>query len=770
MTRLMRSVLLTVLVTAGCGTAGFRSDKLTRMDGAIDQAIAGQKLPGAVVWLERDGRSYHRAYGQRAVFPAGERMSEDTIFDAASLTKVIATTPAVMKLIEGGQVDLDAPIGRYVAACDVEDKAAVTVRHLLTHSSGLSPFAASPKWQGHEAAIRVACEKPPTQPPGETFRYTDVNFVLLGEIVRAVSGRSLADFVAAEVHGPLKMNDTGYLPPRAKLGRIAPTERVGDQVFRGVVHDPLARQMGGVAGHAGLFTTAADLARFARMLLGEGTLEGVRVFAPGTVRLMTSVQSPPQVTDRRGLGWDIDSSHAGPRGRHFPIGSYGHTGWTGTSIWIDPFSHTFLVILSNRNHPSEAGAVKPLRHELATLAAEATGFDFTVVRGLPPAVPAEGAADGSEPAQSGIDVLVRDGFAPLRGLRVGLITNHTGHDRTRNPTVDLLFRAPGVKLAALFGPEHGIRGSFDSKVADSVDEQTGLPVYSLYGETRQPRPEHLKDLDALVFDIQDIGCRFYTYGSTLGLSMEAAGKARLKFFVLDRPLPIGGVAVQGPVRQAPSNFTGFHPVAVRPGMTIGELAQMYNEERGFKVDLTVIKVDGWRRAAWFDETGLPWTNPSPNMRTLTAAAFYPGVGLLETTALSVGRGTDTPFEVVGAPYVDDVRLAAELGRMGLPGVRFTPVRFTPVASKFKDTPCSGIRISLVDRQRLDAVAVGLAIAITMHRLYPNEFDVTKFDRLLGHPPTIEAIRAGKTLEEIRRSWEPELKEFLARRERYLLYR
>ncbi|MBU6401515.1 MAG: DUF1343 domain-containing protein, partial [Verrucomicrobia bacterium] len=525
----------------------------------------------------------------------------------------------------------------------------------------------------------------------------------------------------------------------------------------------------------------ADLARYARMLLNGGELEGARVLRPKTVELMTSVQSPENIRARRGLGWDIDSGYSRPRGAIFPIGSYGHTGFTGTSLWIDPFSRTFWILLSNRVHPNGKGNILPLEAELGTLAAQSVfGFNFSYVPGaLAPrepvasstAVTASARPRASTPARvlNGIDVLEAENFAPLKGLRLGLITNHTGTDRHRRATIDLLKNVPSVQLVALFSPEHGIRGTFDEKVGDSVDPETGLPVYSLYGERRAPTPEQLRGLDALVFDIQDVGCRFYTYTTTMGLCLEAAARAGKKFFVLDRVNPINGVAIDGPVLDGPPSFTGFYRIPVRYGMTIGEEAKMYNAERGLQADLTVIPVKGWRRELWFDETGLPWINPSPNMRSLTEAILYPGVGLLETTAVSVGRGTDTPFELVGAPYIDDLELAAELNRAGLAGVRFIPVQFTPTASVFKGRECRGVNILLTDRDRCNVVDVGIVIAQILHRLYPQQFDIEKFNRLLVHPATIAAIKAGKSRQEIRAAWSAELENFKHRRARFLLY-
>jgi uncharacterized protein YbbC (DUF1343 family) len=534
--------------------------------------------------------------------------------------------------------------------------------------------------------------------------------------------------------------------------------------------------MGGVAGHAGLFTTAADLARYARMLLNEGELNGTRLFRAETVRLMTAVQSPEAAAVRRGLGWDIDSAYSGPRGQHFPLGSYGHTGWTGTSIWIDPFSETFLIFLSNRNHPTEDGSVLALRRQLGTLATEAIpDFNFLYVPGaLAPRPEGSSAArdrrrEPPTPVLNGIDVLVQQRFAALKGRRVGLVTNHTGQDRRRQTTIDLLHQAEGVTLKALFSPEHGIRGTLDDAVGDSVDARTGLPIYSLYGARRKPAPAQLQGLDALVFDIQDIGCRFYTYISTLGLCLEAAAEARLPCFVLDRVNPINGTALEGPVYAGPSRFTAFHRLPLRHGMTIGELARLFRAERQLELDLQVIPVEGWHREAWFDQTGQPWTNPSPNMRSLTEAIFYPGVGLLEM-AVSVGRGTDTPFELVGAPYVDDVQFATELNQAGLPGVRFVPVRFTPKASVFQDQACGGVFLSLTERDKLPAVDVGLLLALTLQRLYPNQFNLDQVHTLLQDRPALDAIRAGKSLEEIKALWARDLAEFKKRRERFLLYR
>jgi len=759
-----------------------RFAKLAEMETAVNEGIADGKCPGGVLWFEHRRLDWHRALGNRAVEPAREAMTEDTLFDAASLTKVVATTPAIMLLVERGKIDVDAPVHAYIPEFKANGKDGITIRHLMTHTSGLRPgISARPEWSGYDMAIELACAEKPLNAAGTIFRYSDINYILLGEVVQRVSGAKLHEFAAKEIYAPLKMVDTGFLPPAEKLPRVAPTEKLDSgEVLRGKVHDPTARRMGGVAGHAGLFTTAADLARYARMLLDFGALDGVRIFKPETVKLMTSVHSPESVPTRRGLGWDIDSGYSGPRGKIFPIGSYGHTGWTGTSLWIDPFSRTFVIFLSNRNHPTEAGNVIALRSRLGTLAAEAVDdFNFAYVPGALAARTTGDTQPAGKPqaarplkqahVRNGIDVLVKNNFAPLKGKRIGLITNHTGHDRDRNATIDLLKNAPGVALVALFSPEHGIRGAVDEKIGDSTDEKTGLPVYSLYGETRKPKPEHLKDLDALVFDIQDIGCRFYTYPSTMGLAMEAAAQNGKQIFVLDRVNPINGVTLDGPVLNEGTSFVGFHPVPLRHGMTVGELAKMYNAEKNYKANLTVIPLEGWTRDSWFDETGLPWTNPSPNMRNLKQAILYPGIGLLES-AMSVGRGTDTPFEVVGAPYIDDVKLAEELNRAGLPGISFVPVRFTPTYSIHKGTNCGGVYILLNDRNDCTVVDAGLLIAKTLHRWYPEQFNADKIKHLLLHQRTLDAIKTDKSLADIRATWTIDLEEFQKRREKFLIYK
>ncbi|HXG59247.1 MAG TPA: exo-beta-N-acetylmuramidase NamZ domain-containing protein [Thermoanaerobaculia bacterium] len=766
------------LLAASCATAPapgrFRADKLRQIDAAVEEAIAGRRIPGGVIWIERDGAVHHRAWGNRSIVPVVAPMTKDTIFDVASITKVVATTPAIWILIERGKVGLDEPVWKYIPEFRGGWKDEITVRHLLTHTGGLRPdLDLDEPWSGADTAFRLTMEETIRNRPGYTFRYSDIGFLLLGWIVERVSGQPLDEFTRREIFEPLGMRDTGFrrltgrsTPPPE---RIAPTESVPCEpgssercLLHGAVHDPTARRMGGVAGHAGLFTTARDLARYARMILAGGET----IMKPETVRMMTSVQSPPNVAVKRAGGFDLDSGFSRPRGDVFPVGSFGHTGWTGGFFWIDPSSRTFYVFLSNRVHPEGRGSVLALQRTIGTLAAEAAGVSPGTSRGRFPHTISW--VTGGADTANGIDVLHAQQYRPLRGMKIGLITNHTGNDRAGNPTIDLLRSAPDVHLVALFSPEHGIRGTADEKVGDTTDPVSGLPVYSLYGERRKPSPEQLAGLDALVFDIQDIGTRFYTYISTMGLAMEAAAEANIRFFVLDRVNPIGGTAFEGPVAEGDSTFVAFHPISIRHGMTVGEIAQMFNDERGIHARLEVIRMRGWKREFWQDEAGLAWIDTSPNMRSLAAAALYPGIGILES-AISVGRGTPTPFEVAGAPYIDPDRLAREMNALALPGIRFEPVRFTPNASVFKDQPCGGLRFVLTDRKAFQPVRTGIALAVTLRRLHPESFELDKMKHLLKHGATLEAIRAGKPFQDVISLWNEEEKAFGERRAKYLLY-
>ena len=434
-----------------------------------------------------------------------------------------------------------------------------------------------------------------------------------------------------------------------------------------------------------------------------------------------------------------------------------------------------MIILTSRLHPNGHGNVKPLRAKTAAAVAAAVPMGPPALAALSdadlePEMTGFGASDGPDRVRPGIEVLAASGFEPLVGKRIGVITNHTGIDASGRSTLQLLLKAPGVKVRAIFSPEHGLSGQFDEKVASGKDPATGLPVYSLYGKVTRPTAAMLRGLDALVYDIQDVGARFYTYITTMAYAMEAAAGAGLDFYVLDRPDPITASMVQGPVLDPDlKSYIGYFPLPVRYGMTVGELAQLFNKEKAIGAKLHVVPMQGYRREAWFDQTGLRWVNPSPNLRSLTQAILYPGVGMIESANVSVGRGTATPFEIIGAPWIAGDRLARYLNGRRLPGIVFEAVTFTPAASPYAHQRCGGVRFKVTDRNALDVAALGVELAAALYRLYPGKFLIDKTVGMIGSRQVIQAIKNGDDPRVMERRWQPGLDAFGRLRAKYLLY-
>lgn len=761
--------------------------RLSGVDSIIQQSIADGNIPGAVLVVGHNGAVvYRKAYGMRSLEPRREAMTLDTIFDLASLTKVIATTTAAMQLFEQGKFRMNDPVSKYLPEFAQNGKDDITIRQLMTHYSGLAPdLDLTTQWEGKNTAYQLAFVMPPETVPGSGFVYSDINFIMMGALVERISGETLDTYTSQHIFTPLRMLHTRFLPPASWRPRIAPTQYdENDHMLRGVVHDPTARRMGGVAGHAGLFSTGDDLAKFAEMLLdgGDGILSGV------TIAKMTQPETPPDAPILRGFGWDIDSPFSTNRGELFPIGSYGHTGFTGTSIWIDPTTNSYVILLTNSVHPRGKGNAIGLRVKVATEVAAALNLTQTEkdalraksVTGYNEAFTAErrmSARNGS--VKNGIDVLEEHNFDVLKAAEgkkhIGLVTNQTGVDASGRRTIDVLAQVPGISLDAIFSPEHGVTGTLDTTdINNSKDSVTGVPVYSVYGAKdadRRPQLDVLRSLDAIVFDIQDAGVRFYTYETTLGYFLEAAAKAGIEMIVLDRPDPITGSFFQGPVADAGhESFTNYWAVPVRHAMTIGELAKMFNTERGINAKLTVVPIEGWERGDWFDSTGIEWVNPSPNLRSVTEAALYPGVALIEGTNVSVGRGTDTPFELIGAPWIKSKDLAAYLNARGIMGVRFVPVTFTPTSSIYSGQACQGVNIVLTDRNGFNAPALGIELAAALHKLYASDFKIEKMQALLVNQSVYDALNAGQDPRRIEQDWRPDLNKFDAVRQKYLIYK
>jgi uncharacterized protein YbbC (DUF1343 family)/CubicO group peptidase (beta-lactamase class C family) len=761
-----------ILQASAVSAAQITTKSLSPIAKVVRKEIRAGRIPGAVVLVgDKKKVLYLKAFGHRAIKPKRLPMTTSTIFDLASLTKVVATTTAVMQLVEKGKLGLDDPVSKYWPEFSSNGKEDITIRELLTHYSGLKPdLELDSGWAGYKTALQKICGETPTCQPGTRFVYSDVNFEILGEVVHRVSGEPLDTYCAAHIFRPLGMKNTLFKPPKSLRKRIAPTEYEhgkSGNILWGEVHDPTARRMGGVAGHAGLFSTASDLAIFAKMLLRGGRMKRARILNSASVEMMTLPQTQGDKIPPHGLGWSLDAPLSANRDELFPAGSFGHKGYTGTFIWIDPVSGTYIIVLTNRVHPYGNGDAEPLREHIMNVVSNAIGplSESSVLARRPSLKSYYGLMKNHmEKVQTGIDVLEAEKFAPLAGLRVGLITNHSGVDSAGRRDIDLLRRAHNLELVALFNPEHGMSGDLDEKISSATDSSLGLPVYSLYGDTL------LNGIDALVFDVQDVGARFYTYITTMAYAMEAAARKGIAFYVFDRPNPITGLSVQGPPMDRDlKSFTGYFSLPVRHGMTVGELARMFNRENGIGADLHVIKMKGYRRDYWYDETGLAWVNPSPNIHNVAEAALYPGVAMVEGADVSVGRGTGTPFELLGAPWVDTRQFASYLNRRKLKGVKFIPADFTPHSDIFKNRKCHGVRIILEDRDALNSALLGIEIVSALHRLYPQAFNLEETVHMVGSRKALQSVKDGLDPKIIVRQWQKDLNRFKKLRSRYLLY-
>ena len=939
----------------------------------LNAAVATHRPPGAVVLIGHNNHIvFEQAYGDRKLAnepgldgkpSRAEPMTEDTIFDMASLSKCLSTATAIMQLYEAGKItSFDDAVAKYLPAFNANHdptRALVTLRMLLTHTSGEAPdvdlktpwgLASPNKAEG----LHLALTTPLKSAPGDHFEYSDINFILLGDIVETLSGEPLDVYAQKHIFKPLGMTDTRYLPMDQMCGvvgvanwghgkhaggeaivnpcgpnvweqqkwlpRIAPeahdnegtpaTNPDYDHLLRGTVHDPTTRRMGGVAGHAGVFSTAHDVSVYASALL-EKLLHNTGPFPlkQSTLQLMTSPQQPghtphdlsaanaaqaaaiangdkpaapglgphyPAIRghDIHGLGWDIDTAFSKPRGLLFPIGSFGHTGFTGTSLWMDPYSDTYVILLANAIHPRGNPPLSNLRGQIATATAKALGLAEIAYQpkdcdGKPLGEPVtveqaamterycrtSGATDcpgvqvcatsstlatmpstapsadlsatqlnGDRPRSSapatnrypeasdssliaaqeqglqplrrappdtahthtGIDVLESTHFAALAKLHtIALLTNQTGLDAHGARTIDILNALPTPKLTTLFSPEHGIFGAQDSThITAETDPATHLHVISLYGPTdadKRPTHDQLKSLDAVVIDLQDVGVRFYTYETVTAYFLEAAAREQtgfhhnLEIILLDRPNPIGGLQVQGPVSDPDlTSYIDYMPLPVRHGLTLGELCRYIIATKHLATHLTVIPMQHWSRSEYFDQTNLTWTNPSPNLRSLSAATLYPALGFLDYTPLSVGRGTFTPFELFAAAWLDAPEVAAALTGRQIHGATFAAIT-TTVAEDANHYPFHGqtipaVRITVTDRNALDSSELGIEILSALHRLAPARFQLDKTIRLLGSRSTLSALQRGDDPRSIASSWTAALEQFKSATTPYLLYK
>ena len=897
----------------------------------LNNAIAAHKLPGAVVLVGHDGKVvFEQAYGDRKLPgepgfdgkpSAAEPMTEDTIFDMASLTKCLATATAVMQLYEQGKIaSFDDPVEKYLPAFNPqhdETRAKVTLRMLLTHTSGEAPdvdlkdswgLAAPDKAEGFHRAVTTALKGA----PGAHFEYSDINFILLGDLVETLSGQSEDVYAAEHIFQPLGMIETGYHPfdhtcgPITRLGaniistynprmgrilykcvantwqpgneRIAPTAHDNegtaatnpdfDHLLRGTVHDPTTRRMGGVAGHAGVFSTAHDVSLFASALL-ERLLHDTGAFPlkQSTLQLMTQPEQPSTTgstlfnsdlftasqlraanqaqayavadgdkpaapglapaypamkgVNLRGFGWDIDTAFSKPRGAIFPIGSFGHTGFTGTSLWMDPASDTYVILLANAIHPRGNPPISNLRGQVATAAAKALRLeqyyelkseykDHLEKGDLPSVFPAP-----TTNTLTGIDVLEATHFTALANFQhLGLFTNQSGLDASGHRTIDILYKqfqsTNSQQLTTLFTPEHGLSAQQDTTHQQiEKDDATRLPVISLYGvhdADRRPTHAQLAGLDAVVIDLQDAGVHFWTYEAAMGYFLESVSTEQTEYHhavavvLLDRPNPVGGLAVQGPVSDAGrESYVNYMPLPVRHGMTFGELARYIVATKHLATTLVVVPMQHWQRGQFYADTGLPWVNPSPNLRSPEAALRYPALGLIEYNNVSVGRGTDHPFSFFGAgipstkpsastatggladagspttskAWFKAAEVANYLTARNIPGVSFSP-GLESIAEDANHYPYHGqtieaVRVVLKDPRQADTPELGIEILAALHHLYPTQFNLPRALPLVCNKATMDALTRGNDPRNIAATWTADLTVFKSATAPFLLY-
>jgi SSS family transporter len=937
---LTKATAAAVLLAVAGLSAGAQTPDFAATSALVNDGIAAKKLPGAVLQVGHNGKVLlTHAYGLRkyAGEPGldgkpsdAEPMTVDTIFDMASLTKCLATATAIMQLYEEGKLQFDDPVAKYLPEFAANGKESVTIRMLLTHYSGLPEdvslkdpwgLAAPDRAEGIKRAMNATLYGP----PGLTFKYSDINFITLGALVEKLSGETEDVYVADHIFKPLGMTQTGYRPYDKTCGPVTryganiapgpkPFGRIGvvclphtwspynldpltaptahddeskldpalnpdwDHLLRGTVHDPTTRRMGGVAGHAGVFSTAHDVGLYAQALLDK-LLHNTGPFPlkQSTLKLMTTPEQPATAQGgatiftedgqptkgiaTRGFGWDINTAFSRPRGAIFPIGSFGHTGFTGTTLWMDPQSDTYVVLLANAIHPRGATPISALRGQVATAVAQALGIgaqgapsssnlpaapvpvanlsknfrseDFRPTpREIPPGPCAPKTivySAGPNPPRptaltwTGIDVVERSHFTQLREaatrhqdrLNLGILTNVAGTDSQCRRTIDIIAHEatrdiPQLHLTTLFAAEHGLSAKQESTaIKAEFDDATRLPIISLYGpkpSDRRPTHEQLKDLDAVLIDFQDVGNRFWTFDTAMGYFLEAsAAEMRdyhhdLEIIVLDHPNPTSGTdfAVQGPISDTGrQSYVDYTPLPARHGMTIGELARYYNAEatptakatdifaagakpvappaaKGIGAHLTVVPVQNWTRDLYLDQTGIAWNNPSPNLRSVTAATLYPGIGLFETSNLSVGRGTATPFEHFGAPYLKPADVLACLTPRTIPGIAFSATTLTiaetPDHYPYHGQTIPGIKLTITDRSVLDTPELGMEIITCVHKLYPAEFNMARTINIIANAETMAALQRGDDPRTIAAAWKPALDAFRLKRAPYLLYR
>ena len=713
-------------------------------------AVAESKSPGSVVLVGNLAETFFLgSCGFRVLTPAKLPAEDRTPYDLASLTKVVATTTAVMLLRDDGRLDLDQPVYEILP---IPAFSKFTIRHCLTHTAGL--VSSRPYYRDcsslNEMLQRYA-ERDPEWAPGTKRRYSDVGFMILGKVVELAAGESLEAFCAKRIFGPLGMRHTTFNPPKAWARACAATESCAwrDRVIAGVVHDENAYASGGVAGHAGLFSTAGDLAVFCRALLNG------KLFRKETLDEITRLGQTPHYP-WQGLGWRLDPWASASDGFLPSRAAMGHTGWTGTSLWIDLGAGLFAIQLGNTCHPSRD-------HR------DNRTFRQTFYQGVSRAL-----YPNQSNTHTGLDRLVLEQFDRVRGKRIALLTNHAAVDQLGRAIVDVLGLEPTIEVRFLYSPEHGLWGQAEAG-EKAPSERGNIPAISLYGDRKQPSKGELAKIDLFIVDLQDVGTRYYTYMATMMDCMAACANAGKPVLVLDRPNPIGGEILEGPIAATTSSDVCCAPIPVRHGMTMGELAVFFlrTRLRGSGLSLTVSELDGWPRDRLFSECALPWISPSPNMPTPETALLYVGMCLFEGTNLNEGRGTETPFHVLGAPWLNAEAVVEHVAPEERAGCTLEPISYKPISipgkaasPRYCGETCQGIRITIQAPRQVRAFTLAAALLSAIRRLHPDEFAWKEsFDILAGGPSLRKAIERGDSAREIVTGYDLALERFDRKRPR-----
>lgn len=708
---------------------------------ALACAVHAANAPGAVACVgDTDSILFLDAFGLQQCTPRQTPTHTDTLYDLASLTKVIATTTAVMLLFEQGRLDLDEPIGKRLG---VGEPMPYTPRQLLTHTAGLP---ATVDWYHELHGLAAYVEKistlgaTPSMPPRRL--YSDLGFMLLAQLVTVLTDSPLDQFCQAHIFEPLGMKNTffGRVPEPLK-SRCAPTEECPwrQRLVHGEVHDENAYAIGGVSGHAGLFSTAEDLAAFCRALLNG------RILRLDTLKKMTDPNTLP-FYPWQGLGWKRDPWFGGSEGFLPTRSAFGHTGWTGTSLWLDPERGLFVILLSNTCHPTRKKRNNTALRRI---------FHAAVAHLLYPE---------TANTHTGLDRLMWDNFDAIKGKRIGVLCHAASVDSRSKHLLDILTYSPGTQLRHVFSPEHGFQTSTEAGApvedAEISWNNQKVPATSLYGKRHAPTPDMLRDMDALVIDLQDVGARFYTYPHTLMECMKACAAADVPVILLDRPNPINGTQREGICPEQVGSPVCALPIPIRHGMTLGEIAQWIKAHMLPEVNLTVLEMDYWPRDFFFPQCQLPWVPPSPNMRNFETALLYPGTCLFEGTNLNEGRGTDAPFLVIGAPWLEPQKVLDALPPRYAQGVTPATVTYVPRSQpgrashpRYEGEGCRGIQITVTDPRRVTPVAFGVALIHAVHSTHPSRFEfLPSFDILAGGTALREKISRNAPLEEIIAEW------------------